>query len=106
MDSQAGVQAWIHVGGTNRQASLIRKRLLGANLGATRVNDFPRPANECEQATSKLPRSRTDLDDAERDTGNYGSEGWGSNPSERATEATGQGLATGDGRDHESRSRA
>ena len=50
---------------------------MGANLGATRVNDFPHSANDCGQATGDFPRSRTDLDDAERDTGNYRSEGWG-----------------------------
>jgi hypothetical protein len=68
---------------------------VGANLGATRVNDFPRPANDCGQATGNLPRSRTDLDDAERDTGNYGSEGGG--PSLVQEEAlTRPGLALND----------
>jgi hypothetical protein len=45
---------------------------LGANLGATRPNDFVRPADERGQPSGNHPRWRTDLDDAERDTGNYG----------------------------------
>jgi hypothetical protein len=49
----------------------------GANLGATRANDFPRQANGCGQAGSHDPSPRTDPDDPERRTGIYGSEGWG-----------------------------
>jgi len=46
---------------------------LGAELGATRANDFPRQADECGQAAGDHARSWTDLDGAERGTGNYGS---------------------------------
>ena len=55
-----------------------------SQLGSHPGERFPCPANECGQPTGKLPRSQTDLDDAERDTGNYGSEGRGWSPSERA----------------------
>jgi len=48
---------------------------LGANLGATRANDFLREADECGQAAGDHARWRTDPNEAERDTGNYGSEG-------------------------------
>ena len=51
--------------------------ILGANLGATRANDFPRRADEYGQAAGVIARSRTGPDDAERLTGIYGSEGWG-----------------------------
>ena len=59
------------------------------------IAHIPRPANECGQANGKLPRSRTDPDDAERDTGNYGSDCWGSNPSAhlRARQVTGLSRA-------------
>jgi hypothetical protein len=50
---------------------------MGANVGATRANDLPRQADDSGQAADNLASSRTDPDDAERDTGNYGSEGWG-----------------------------
>jgi hypothetical protein len=55
---------------------------VGANVGATRANDFPRRANEHGQAADQHPRSRTGLDDAEHEAGNYGSEGWRFEPSE------------------------
>ncbi len=45
----------------------------GANVGATRANDFPRQANRYGQADSDLPSMRTDPDKAERLTGIYGS---------------------------------
>ena len=68
-------------------------RSQGASLKATRANDFPRQADKCGQASGNLPRSRTDLDDAERHAGIYGSEGWGSNLSERApSPAPGESL--------------
>ncbi|SRR6266536_880718 len=57
-------------------AELIRMRSLGANLGATRANDFPRQANGCGQAGADHASSRTGPDDAERLTGIYGSEDW------------------------------
>lgn len=47
---------------------------MGANLGATRPDDFSRPADECGQVVGDHARSRTDPDDAERDTGTYRSE--------------------------------
>ena len=50
---------------------------MGANVGATRANSFPRQVDEYGQATGDHARSRTGLDDAERLTGIYGSEGWG-----------------------------
>jgi hypothetical protein len=46
-------------------------------LGATDANDFPRHANGFGQADGGHASLRTDLDDAERRTGIYGSEGWG-----------------------------
>jgi hypothetical protein len=52
---------------------------VGANLGATRADDFPCPADECALAAGDHARSRTNPDDAERNTGIYGSEGCGSN---------------------------
>jgi hypothetical protein len=55
-------------------------RVLGANLGATRANNFPRQADEHGQAAGDHARSRTGPDVAERDAGIYGSEascsGW------------------------------
>jgi hypothetical protein len=48
-------------------------RSSGAKLGAIRADDFPRMAGECGQAAGDHARWRTDLDGAERDTGNYGS---------------------------------
>jgi hypothetical protein len=54
----------------------------GANVGATRANDFPRQANECGQASGDHASSRTHPDDAERHAGIYGSESWSSSPSE------------------------
>jgi hypothetical protein len=44
----------------------------GANLGATRVNDFPRQADGCGQANGDHASSRTDPDHYERLTGIYG----------------------------------
>jgi hypothetical protein len=41
------------------------------------------------------PRARTRLDGAGQLAQNYGSEGWGSSPSERANVSAGQGLAQG-----------
>jgi hypothetical protein len=49
-----------------------RMRSVGANMGATRANDFPHQADKHGQVAGNHPRSRTDLDDAERDAGNYG----------------------------------
>ncbi len=56
---------------------------MGANVGATRANDFPRQADECGQAAGDHARWRTDPDDAERDTGNYGSDAPDTNDSRR-----------------------
>lgn len=53
--------------------TLIRKRALGAQLGATRANDFPCQADGYGQAGADHARSRIDLDDPERRTGIYGS---------------------------------
>ncbi len=50
---------------------------MGANVGATRTNDLPGQADDYGHAADNLASSRTDPDGAERDTGNYGSEGWG-----------------------------
>jgi hypothetical protein len=44
-------------------------------MGATRANDFPRQANEYEQAGGDHASSRTHPDDAERHAGIYGSDG-------------------------------
>ena len=44
-------------------------------MGATRANDFPRQAHESGQAGGDHASLRTDPDDAERDTGIYGSQG-------------------------------
>ncbi len=55
---------------------------MGAKVGATRANDFPRRADEHGQAADQHPRSRIDLDAAEREAGNYGSAGWRFEPSE------------------------
>ena len=49
---------------------------LGANVGAIRVNDFPCRANGYGQASGDHASSRTSLDNAERLTGIYGSDGW------------------------------
>jgi hypothetical protein len=48
---------------------------LGAMSGATRANDFPRQADGSGQADGDHASSRTDPDNAERQTGIYGSEG-------------------------------
>ena len=48
---------------------------MGANVGATRANDLPRRADDYGHAADNLASSRTDPNDAERDTGNYGSQG-------------------------------
>lgn len=53
-------------------------------MGATGANDFLRQADERGQTAGNHAMSRTDPHDAERLTGIYGSEGWGSSPSERA----------------------
>ena len=58
---------------TEEERRLIRRRSLGANLGATSVNDFPRRANGSGQADGDHASSQTDPDDAERLTGIYGS---------------------------------
>ena len=42
-------------------------------MGATRANDFTRQAHESGQAGDDHASLRTDPDDAERDTGIYGS---------------------------------
>jgi len=47
---------------------------LGANVGATWANDFPRQTNEDGQAGGDHASSRTGPDDAERLTGIYGSD--------------------------------
>jgi hypothetical protein len=57
--------------------SVTSREISGANVGATRANDFLRPANGYGQAGGEHPRSRTAPDDAERLTDIYGSEGWG-----------------------------
>ena len=44
-------------------------------MGAVRVNDFPCRANGYGQASGDHASSRTSLDNAERLTGIYGSEG-------------------------------
>ena len=54
-----------------------KEAVQGANVGAIRTNDFPRQANESGRAGGDHASLRTDPDDAERDTGIYGSEGWG-----------------------------
>ena len=46
---------------------------MGADVGATRANDLSRQADDNEHAADNLASSRTDPNDAERDTGNYGS---------------------------------
>jgi hypothetical protein len=46
---------------------------LGANVGATRANDFLRQANGSGRAHGDRPSPRTDPDDAERLTCIYGS---------------------------------
>ena len=61
---------------------------MGANVGATRANSFPRQVDEYGQATGDHARSRTGLDDAERLTGIYQSEGLGFESSERAYSST------------------
>jgi len=48
---------------------------LGANVGATRANDFPRLADRYGQASDDHVSSRTGPDDVERLTGIYGLEG-------------------------------
>jgi hypothetical protein len=48
---------------------------LGAMSGATRANDFPRQADGSGQADGDHASSRTDPDNAERQTGIYGSQG-------------------------------
>jgi hypothetical protein len=55
----------------------------GANVGATQANGFLRQANEYGQPDGGHASSRTDPDVLERLTGIYGSDGWGSNASER-----------------------
>jgi hypothetical protein len=97
------------VAASPRHARLIRKRSLGANVGAIRANDFPRPANESGRAGGDHASLRTDPDDTERDTGIYESEG---GPGAAAVPLRSSGhkdcvpgrLATGDG--HANRVRA
>jgi hypothetical protein len=52
-------------------------RSLGANVGATRANNFLHQANGYGRARGHHPSPRTELDSSERLTGIYGSEGWG-----------------------------
>ena len=52
----------------------FRSGALGANLGATRVNDFRRQTDVSGQVAGDHASMRTDLDDAERLTGIYGSD--------------------------------
>jgi hypothetical protein len=59
-------------------------RSLGANLGATRANNFPRQADESEQAAGDQASWRTGSDNLERLTGIYRSEGRVRTGSERA----------------------
>jgi hypothetical protein len=49
----------------------------GSQRGSHRGERLSRQADESGQAGGDHASSRTDPDDAERDTGNYGSEGWG-----------------------------
>jgi hypothetical protein len=67
----------------------------GANVGATRANDFTRQADESEQAAGDCARSRTDPDEAERDAGIYGSEGWGFESLRAHHVSAGQGRFSG-----------
>jgi hypothetical protein len=48
-------------------------RSLGANVGATRANNFPRQANGYAQADGDHPSLRANPDNSERLTGIYGS---------------------------------
>jgi hypothetical protein len=52
--------------------AIIRIRSLGASVGATWANGFPRQASGCAQANGDHARSRADPDNAERLTGIYG----------------------------------
>jgi hypothetical protein len=45
------------------ETALIRKRSLGANLGATRADNFVRPPDGDEHAAAMRPRSRTALNE-------------------------------------------
>jgi len=74
---------------------LTQGRGLGANLGATRTNDFRCQADGFGQPIDDQPSSRTDPDDGDRLTGIYGSEGWGSSPSERARSTALRPLGSG-----------
>jgi hypothetical protein len=56
---------------------------MGANMGATRANDLPRQADDYGHAYDNLASSRTDPNDAERDTRIYGSDGSGTTSSSR-----------------------
>jgi hypothetical protein len=49
-------------------------RSLGANVGATRANEFPRKADGPGQTRGDHASSRTDPENAERLTGIYGSD--------------------------------
>jgi len=62
--------------------------ILGANTGATRANDFPRQPNESGHAAADHASSRTDPDEAERDTGIYGSAGRGLERADRVVDGT------------------
>ncbi len=53
---------------------VMRMRSLGANVGATRANNFPRQADGYGQADGGHPSSRAGPDDTERLTGIYGSD--------------------------------
>jgi hypothetical protein len=74
-NTPTNVPAWVGACDGGHRDSLIGMWSLGANLGATRANDFPRQANGYGQAGGDLASSRTDPDDAERLTGIYGLEG-------------------------------
>ena len=59
------------------------------------MNGLPGQANGYGQPGNDHASSRTEPDNAERLTGIYGSEGWGSSPSERARSAAPSDLGRG-----------
>ena len=54
-DSLARVQTWIDAGEADQRTSLIWKRSMGANVGATRANDLPRQRTNADRRPRTLP---------------------------------------------------
>ena len=75
-DNPADLPTWVAAPSVGGRSSLIRMRSLGANLGATRANGFPRRRPDPDRRVAITPAHgpiRTVLNGL---TGIYGSDGW------------------------------